>query len=53
MALQVVRLIRIAKYSGDSGRVMFSVLYNLFLYLMDLDRPKLIQVDFLCLYLLI
>ena len=24
-----VRLIRIAKYFGDSGRVIFSVLYNL------------------------
>ena len=46
----VVRLIRIAKYFGDSGRVVFSVLYNLSLYRMDLSRPNVIQADFLCLY---
>ena len=50
---KVVRLIRIAKYFGDSGRVVFSVLYNLSLYRMDLSRPNVIQADFLCLYFLV
>ena len=46
----IVRLIRIAKYFGDSGRVVFSVLCNLSLYRMDLSSPNVIQADFLCLH---
>ena len=43
----------IVKYSGDSIRVIVSVLYKLSLYRMDLSRHNVVQVGFLHLHFLI
>ena len=37
---------------AECGSVNFNRLYNLSLYLMDFNKPCVIQEDFLCLYLL-
>ena len=51
ITLYVFRLVQYVLHSTETGCNIFSYLYNLSLHLIDLNRPLVIKLDFLCLHL--
>ena len=51
ITLYVFRLVQYVLHSIEAGCNIFSYLYNLSLHLIDLNRPLVIKLDFVCLHL--